>query len=72
MKISLQYVTDINGDTQAVQLPINEWEKVVNKIKKYEQALRLKTDLKAALEQVMQLQQAKEPKQTLKDFLDEI
>lgn len=46
MKIALQYVNDINGKTQAVQLPLSEWEKVLNKLKKYEQALKLKSDLK--------------------------
>lgn len=48
MKIVLQYVNDINGKTQAVQLPLTEWEKVLNKLKKYEQALKLRCDLKKA------------------------
>ncbi len=36
MKIALQYLNDVNGNTQAVQLPLTEWEKVLNKLKKYE------------------------------------
>ncbi len=55
MKIALQYITDINGKTQAVQLPLSEWEKVLNKLKKYEQALKLRYDLKEAFEQVATL-----------------
>ena len=31
MKIALQYVNDVNGDTQAIQLPLSEWEKILTK-----------------------------------------
>lgn len=72
MKIALQYVNDINGKTQAVQLPLTEWEKVLNKLKKYEQALKLKSDLKEAFEQVALLKHTKEHKQTLNEFLNEL
>ena len=43
MKIALQYVNDTHGHTQAIQLPVAEWEKVLNRLKKYEQALQLKS-----------------------------
>ncbi len=72
MKIALQYVNDTNGKTQAVQLPLTEWEKVLNKLKKYEQALKLKSDLKEAFEQVAMLKQMKGNKQTLNEFLNEL
>jgi hypothetical protein len=45
MKIALQYVKDINGNTQSVQLPLTDWEKILNKLKKYEQGLKLRSDL---------------------------
>jgi len=72
MKITLQYVNDINGNTQAVQLPLTEWEKVLNKIKKYEQALKLKSDLKEAFDQIALLKNNKGHKQTLNEFLNEL
>ena len=72
MKIALQYVNDSNGQTQAIQLPVAEWEKVLNKLKKYEQALQLKSDLKVAFEQVKTLRANKGKKQTLNEFLDEL
>ena len=72
MKIALQYVNDMNGRTNAVQLPLTEWEKVLNKLKKYEQALKLKSDLKEAFEQVASLKKAKEHKQILNEFLNEL
>ncbi len=70
MKIALQYVNDVNGNTQAVQLPLNEWEKLMTKLKKYEQALSLKTDLKEAFEQVNVLKKSRTKKQTLNEFLN--
>lgn len=72
MKIALQYVNDINGNTQAVQLPLTEWEKVLSKLKKFEQAFKLKSDLKEAFEQVAIFKQTKGHKQTLNEFLNEL
>ncbi len=72
MKIALQYLNDMDGNTQAVQLSLAEWERVLNKLKKYEQALKLKSALKEAFEQVEILKQATGHKQTLHEFLNEI
>ena len=72
MKIALQYVSDITGKTQAVQMPLTEWEKVLSKLKKYEQSLKIKSDLKEAFEQVALLKKSKQKKQTLNDFLNEL
>ncbi len=62
----------MEGNTQAVQLPLTEWEKVLNKLRKYEQALKLKSDLKEAFEQVAALRKSSGHKQTLNEFLREI
>jgi len=72
MKIALQYVNDMNGNTQAVQLPLTDWEKVLNKLRKYEQALKLRSDLKEAFEEVASLRKQKGDKQTLNEFLNEL
>jgi len=72
MKIALQYVSDENGKTQSVQLPITDWEKILAKLKKYEQTLKIKTDLTEAFEQVAQLRKSKAKKQSLKDFINEL
>ena len=72
MKIPVQYVSDINGNPQAVQLPISEWNKVLNKLKKYEQALKLRSDLKEALDQVAAMRKTKVKKQNLNEFLNEL
>ncbi len=72
MKLTLQYLTDQNGATQAVQLPLAGWERLMNRLNKYEQAFKLKADLAEALGQVRQLRKSGQPKQTLPAFLDEL
>jgi len=72
MKIAVQFIYDANGNTQLVQMPIAEWEKVLNKLNKYEQAFKLKSDLKEAFEQVALLRKSRKPKQTLDEFLSEL
>lgn len=72
MKLDVQYVNDSRGITQAVQLPFNEWKDILARLKKYEQALKLRTDLKEALEEVSIMRKLKRPKQTLSEFLDEL
>jgi hypothetical protein len=72
MKIALQYLNDINGKTQAVQLTLTDWQKLLNKLNKYEQALKLKSDIKEAYKQVNILKNSKVQKQTLKEFLNEV
>lgn len=70
MKIPVQYVNDENGNVKAIQVPITEWKKVLTKLKKYEQALSLKTDLSEAFEQVARLRKTQGSKETLKEFLN--
>jgi hypothetical protein len=72
MKIALQYVSDTNGNPQAIQMPIREWEKVLSQLRKSEQVLKLKSDLKVAFKQVEMLRKSKAKKQTLTDFLNEL
>lgn len=72
MKLDLQYLSDVNGKTNAVQMSLSDWEKLLNKLKKYEQTLKIKSDLKGAYEQVIFLKESKKHKQTLNEFLNEL
>jgi len=72
MKIALQYVSDSKGETTAVQLSLSEWEKIVSKLKKFEQTLKVKSDLKEAFEQADMLRKSKQKKQTLSEFLNDL
>jgi len=72
MKIELQYVNDSSGHTHAVQLPLQDWEKLLAKLKKYEQTLKIKSDLKIAFQQAERLRKSTTKKQSLTDFLNEL
>ena len=72
MKIALQYLTDQSGATQAVQLPLADWERVMKRLSKYEQALRLKADLQEAVTQVAKLRKSGKSKETLSSFVNEL
>lgn len=72
MKIELQYLNDISGNTRAVQLPLTDWERLLNKLKKYEQALKLKSDLKEAFAEITKLKNSQGHKQTLTEFLNDL
>jgi small nuclear ribonucleoprotein (snRNP)-like protein len=72
MKIEVQYLSDSKGKAKAVQLPLNEWEKILGKLKKYEQTLKIRSDLKEAYAQVDLLKKSKGEKITLSEFINEL
>jgi len=72
MKIAVQYVSDSAGRKKSVQVPLSEWEKLMTKLKKYEQTLKLKTDLREAFQEVSRLKKSKSKKVALKEFLNEL
>ena len=72
MKTTLQYVTNSKGKTTSVQVPLSEWEKLLGKLKKYEQVLKMKSGLQEAFAEVEAMKKSKAKKQTLKEFLDEL
>lgn len=72
MKFDIQYVSDSEGKPQAVQLPLTDWERLISKLNKYEQTLKIKSDLKEAFAQVAHLKKSKKKKQSLNDFLNEL
>ena len=72
MKFAIQYVSDQNGNPQAIQLPLEDWKRLMAKLQKYEQSLKVKSDLREAFEQVAALRKSKAKKQTLSHFLNEL
>jgi hypothetical protein len=72
MKIALQYLNDTNGNTTSVQLPLSDWEKLMHTLRKYEQAMKMKTTLADAYKEVERLKKSKQKKQTLAEFLHEL
>ncbi|MES2766886.1 MAG: hypothetical protein V4642_13510 [Bacteroidota bacterium] len=72
MKLAIQYLNDAQGHVQAVQIPVADWEKIVQKIKKYEQIFTMRSGLSDALNEVEKMRKGKVKKQSLSDFLNEI
>lgn len=73
--MNLQYITDTKGHKNAIQLPIEDWEKIQNDLKELE-ALRDKKafiyDLKESIEEVKLAKEGKVKLQSANDFLNEL
>lgn len=73
--MNLQYITDTKGHKNAVQLPIEDWEKIQNDLEELE-ALRDKKafiyDLKESIEEVKLAKEGKVKLQSANDFLNEL
>ena len=72
MKTTVRYLNDQKGNTRAVQLPISEWRRLMNRLTKYERMLKVKSDLAKAFGDVKRMYQDKIKKQSLQDFLNEL
>lgn len=62
MKIALQYVHDSTGKIKFIQIPLKDWEKILAKLKKYEQTLKIKADLVEAFNEVEKIRKSKSKK----------
>ena len=72
MKIPLQYVSDKNGKPLSVLLAVSDWEKLMKKLARYEQVLKIRSDITEALGEVNDLRKTKQRRTTLTDFLNEL
>ena len=72
MKIAVEYIKDRRGRTKAVQVPMQEWERLLKRLKKYEQASKIKSDLKEAFDEVDRMRKSKTKKKNLTEVLDEL
>ncbi len=73
--MNIQYITDKKGHKSAVQLPIEDWEQLLNDLKELEILRNKKTfmyDLKESIEEVKLAKEGKISLQSAKDFLNEI
>jgi len=72
MKLELEYINDTQGKPKMVQLPVTQWKRIVSKLEKYEQALKIKDDLTEAFGQVERMRKSGGEKKTLISYLDEL
>jgi hypothetical protein len=72
MKFTVEYIKDRRGRTRAVQLPMQQWEKLLRQLKKYKQTSKIKSDLKQAFEEVDSMRKSRAKKKNLTEVLDEL
>ena len=72
MKTAVRFLNDRKGKAQTVQVSISHWTRIMNKLNKYEQMLKVKSDLTQAFKEVKRMSQGKIKKQSLQDFLNEL
>jgi hypothetical protein len=72
MKTQVKYLNDQRGNTRAVQVSISQWTHLMKRLDKYEQMLKLKSDLTRAFAEVKKMRHGKIKKQSLQSFLDEL
>jgi hypothetical protein len=69
MRLSVQYVNDVQGNVQAVQVPVGEWKRLLKSMRGLEQRLKLKSDLTEALAEVERKRAGKQKMESLDEFL---
>ncbi len=69
--IPLQYVTDEAGNKQAVVIPFEEWQKILQELAQLSEIRAFKESLKTAFKEVEEIKQGKLPRITLTEFLNE-
>lgn len=72
MKLQVDYINNDKGKPKAVQLSLINYQKLMARLEKYEQMLKIKSDLTKAFREVKLIQQGKVRKQTLSEFLSEL
>lgn len=62
LQINIDFVNDKKGKTKAVQIPLEDWEKVLRRLKRLEQNEEIKTSIEVALKEVKMMQEGKKDK----------
>lgn len=78
--MNLQYISDRNGNTVSVVIPIHDWEVIKRKYEGIEAELdfpeptknEIKENIKQGLKEVQLIEQGKMKATPLKDFLNEL
>lgn len=69
--LSIQFVTDENGNKQAVLIPIKEWNSLQKELQSLREYQRMKENLSHAFMEMKKIRSGKLPRTSLKSFLDD-
>ncbi len=72
MRLSVEYVNDAKGNVRAVQVPVEEWKRLVRSVEQLRQRSKIKSDLAAALKEVELKRRNNVKSKTLDEFLREL
>ena len=73
--INLQYITDIKGHKNAIQLPIKDWEQIQKDLEELGRLRNKKLfllELTEAVEELKQIKESKKVARNAEDFLNEL
>ncbi len=73
--MNLQYITDNKGHRSAVQLPMKEWEKILNDLEELERLRNKKqfmTELAEAVDEMKLIKEGKAQARNAEDFINEL
>ena len=73
--MDLQYITDTRGHKSAVQLPMNEWERIQKDLNELERLRNKKiflAELSEAVEEMKLIKEGKKQARNAEDFLNEL
>lgn len=73
--MNIQYITDIQGQKNAVQLPLKEWEQIQKDLIELKQLRNKKfflTELAEAIEEMKQIRDGKKQARNAEEFLNEL
>jgi hypothetical protein len=72
MKDRVRLYYDTDGKPKTVEMSYAQYKKLMDRIRKYEQAMKIKEDLQVAFDEVRDLEKTGRKPKNLKDFLHEI
>jgi len=72
MSLNLQYITNVKGETTAIQIPIDDWNAIQKQLAILKKRNSIKADIKATLKEVESHKNRKSKLISLKDFINEL